>query len=398
MPNTILVLKPGADRHDLARVAGVRPARIVEDHDRADPRHELLYFPILGVAVAPWDCGENDGPIADDSPILAAARERTYHLAEQSGPETGPDSGPATEGESAPPFPFPQPLSDGPAATWGLIACGAAGSKFTGRGAKVAVLDTGFDGGHPDYAGRDVRVNSLIPGEGPDDRHGHGTHCAGTACGGVDPQGRRYGVAPGAILYAGKVFPDHGFATDTTILSGIEWALRERCHVVSLSLGSPSWPGRHYHAPYEVVGRRALDLGCILVAAAGNDSRRPGFVAPVSSPADSPSILAVAALDPALRVAAFSNGAVNLDGGKIDIAAPGVNVYSSLPGGSHGFMTGTSQATPHVAGLLALWHEASGKTGRDLWNQLAAAVMARGRRGPDRVEDVGFGLAFAPPS
>ncbi|MGD9617129.1 MAG: S8 family serine peptidase [Alphaproteobacteria bacterium] len=376
--NTILVLRDGATHRDLAAATGTPRARIAaagqlpgaEPDDQAD----VLWFPLLGLAV-----GRGGRDFTPGGCVSEALPERRYQLA-------GPPEGP----EPTPPF------EDGPDRAWGIAAVGADQSRYTGRGAKVAVLDTGFDVGHPDFAGREVIAQSFVPGEGPEDQHGHGTHCSGTACGGKDRRGRRYGVASDATLFVGKVFPAGGFATDTTILAGIEWALTRKCHVVSMSFETPVRPGQGCRSVYDTVGRRALDLGCVLVAAAGNQSRRPEFVAPVSSPADSPSIIAVAALDPSLHVAPFSNGAVNLDGGKVDIAAPGVNVYSSLPGGSHGYMTGTSQATPHVAGLLALWHEATGATGRDLWNHLAAAVMARGRRGANRVDDVGFGTALAP--
>lgn len=378
--NTILILRDGATHHDLSRATGACRARIASagelppGGDEAD----MIYFPLLGLAVG--RAGRDfdfdfDIDIEPGGCIAAAVPERRYQLA------------------AAPPEPVPTfPFEDGPDRTWGLAAIGADRSQHAGRGVRIAVLDTGFDLSHPDFAGREVIAQSFVAGEGPRDLHGHGTHCAGTACGGADRAGRRYGVARDATLLVGKIFPAGGFATDTNILAGIEWALTQKCIVVSMSFETPTRPGHRYGSAYDTVGRRALDLGCVLVAAAGNQSNRPLLINPVSSPADSPSILAVAALDPFLQVAAFSNGAVNLDGGKVDIAAPGINVYSSLPGGRHGFMSGTSQATPHVAGCLALWHQATGETGRDLWATVARAarVLPGGL-----ARDVGFGCVRA---
>lgn len=373
--NTILVLRDGATHHDLSRATGACRARIASagEPPPGGDEADLIYFPLLGLAVGRADRDFDFEPEPGGC-IAAAMPERRYQLA------------------AAMPEPT-LPFEDGPDRTWGLAAVGADQSKYTGRGAKVAVLDTGFDAGHPDWAGREFVTRSFVAGENPADHHGHGTHCAGTACGGRDPSVRRYGVASGASLYAGKIFPDGGYATDSTILAGIEWALTQKCHVVSMSFETPTRPGQRYGSVYDTVGRRALDLGCVLVAAAGNQSRRPEWISPVSSPADSPSIIAVAALDPRIAVAAFSNGAINLDGGKVDIAAPGVNVYSSLPGGRHGYMSGTSQATPHVAGALALWHEATGLVGRDLWATVARAarVLPGGLS-----RDVGFGCVQAP--
>lgn len=158
-----------------------------------------------------------------------------------------------------------------------------------------------------------------------------------------------------------------------------------RCQVISMSLGNTlatSSPA------YENAGRRALQNGSLIVAAAGN--HRPGTV---GQPANSPSILAVAAVDNRLRLASFSCGSGAAPGAKVDIAAPGVSVYSSVPmPGRYASFNGTSMATPHVAGIAALWSQASKTRGFQLWQQL----ISRTRPLSLPMADVGSGLVQAP--
>lgn len=280
--------------------------------------------------------------------------------------------------------------------TWGLQATGVARSRFTGRGIRVAVLDTGIDLGHPDFVGRQGASQSFVPeGEPVQDLHGHGTHCAGTACGPRQP-GRlpRYGVAGDAGLYVGKVLNNRGNGTDEGILAGIDWALANGCQVISMSLGAPVFPGQGFSPFFEQVAKRALAAGSLIIAAAGNDSGRPGFISPVSHPANCPSIMAVGALDSWLRMGAFSNGGINLQGGQVDIAGPGVAVLSAWPRPFlYHSLNGTSMAAPHVAGIAALYAEAD-PSARGL--ALATLLMQRARRLQLPSRDVGVGLVQAP--
>src|SRR5205085_8922480 len=129
-------------------------------------------------------------------------------------------------------------LADTAALTWGLQVTGAATSSRTGKGVKVAVLDTGLDQSHPDFAGRTITFETFIQGETPQDGNGHGTHCAGTSCGGrPDNHGRRYGVADEAALYVGKVLNNSGRGGDGNVLAGLNWALANQVQIVSMSLG-----------------------------------------------------------------------------------------------------------------------------------------------------------------
>ena len=205
----------------------------------------------------------------------------------------------------------------------------------------------------------------------------------------------RYGVAPGAVLYVGKVLNDLGEGSDQAILAGIEWALARGCQIISLSLGAPVGAGQSWSRVYEQVAQRALDRGAVIIAAAGNNSDRPNGVAPVSHPANCPSIMAVAALDRRLAVARFSNAGLQPNGGSVDLAGPGVGVVSAWPG-NRGYrqLSGTSMATPHVAGVAALLAEANpGTNGNALLRLLRNS--ARGLAAQSAT-DVGAGLVQAP--
>jgi subtilisin family serine protease len=279
-------------------------------------------------------------------------------------------------------------------ATWGLQATRVTQSAFTGRGVKVAVLDTGVDLNHPDLVGRLGETASFVTGQSVDDGFGHGTHCIGTACGPQTPQALpRYGVAFEAQIFPGKVLSDQGSGTDSQILAGINWAVGQGCRVISMSLGAPTEVGERFSQVYEQVARRALRAGTLIVAAAGNDSHRPQ-VAPVSHPANCPSILAVAALNPDLTVAVFSCAGLNPDGGQVDIAAPGVDVHSAWPHPvNYRRLQGTSMATPHVAGIVALLAQANPAASAA---ELKSLLLTGARRLQIPAVDIGVGLVQAP--
>ncbi len=281
-------------------------------------------------------------------------------------------------------------------ATWGLQATKVINSPFSGRGIKVAILDTGMDLTHPDFVGRKIVSKSFVSNEEVQDKQGHGTHCIGTSCGSLNPSiPPRYGVAYNAEIYAGKVLNNRGSGTDRDILSGIQWAIANDCHIVSMSLGAPGFPGQRYSEIFETVARRALRNNTLIIAAAGNESaRRFGIKNPVGHPANCPSIMAVAALDSQLQVADFSNESNTNNGGQIDIAGPGVDVYSSWPMPTkYRTISGTSMATPHVSGIAALYAEANPNIDAEgLWSLL----IQNAQRLPLPASDIGSGLAQAP--
>jgi subtilisin len=265
-------------------------------------------------------------------------------------------------------------------ATWGLVACRVPQSTRDGGGIKVAVLDTGFDLGHPEFAGRSITSQTFV-GQPVQDLHGHGTHTTGTACGPSAPAGpvQRYGIAFKSQIFSGKVLTNSGSGTQAQSLAGINWAVTNKCAVISMSLGAkvPVQPA------YTAAGQAALNNGCLIIAAAGNSG--PG---PTEAPGNSPTIMAVGAVDSNLKPASFSCR------GKVDIAGPGVNVFSSWPRPLlHNTISGTSMATPHVSGCAALWAQSSpGLRGA----ALRAKLISTAKHLPFAATIVGAGLVQAP--
>jgi subtilisin family serine protease len=307
---------------------------------------------------------------------------------------------------------------------WGVRAVGADTSPFDGDGIVVAVLDTGIDAAHPAFAGVDI-VQKDFTGEGNGDTHGHGTHCAGTIFGRTTA-GRRIGVAPGVKkALIGKVLGESGGSSEQ-IVSAIRWAVESGANVISMSLGMDfpglvkEWQGRGL--PVELATSRALEgyranvllferlaslvramdafgQTTLIVAAAGNESRRevdPDFEIAVSPPAVADGVVSVAALgqDAAgLAIAPFSNTGATLCG-------PGVAIVSAKPGGGFATMSGTSMATPHVAGVAALWAQKLKAAGMlravDLVSRLVGSSVTEGLRAGFDPFDTGAGLVRAP--
>ncbi len=311
--------------------------------------------------------------------------------------------------------------------TWGIRATEADTSPFTGNGVVTAILDTGIDSSHAAFD--DVQlIEKDFTGEGNGDRNGHGTHCAGTVFG-RDVQGMRIGVAPGVRkALIGKVLGENGGGSTEQIMSAILWAIDNGAHVISMSLGM-DFPG-YVNAlagnglPIELATSKALEAyrtnvqlferlaslikangsfgqSCILIAAAGNESRRElhqDWEIAVSPPAISEGIISVSALgegEGGFEVARFSNTGAN-------ISAPGVNILSAAVGGGLTALSGTSMACPHVAGVAALWAEKLLRVGRlnsyELMARLVGTANFSGLKKGFDPFDVGAGLVRAPQS
>ncbi|GAA2038489.1 hypothetical protein GCM10009819_24140 [Agromyces tropicus] len=360
-----------------------------------------LYLDLLNIAVVDGD-GEQARSLSravDDSssPILAVEPEVWVHPLDTIDAMDAPvleeeDAEAGTEDEEVD---AAEVYADTDTYAWGLKAVRAippilSTAPWGGTLMRVAVLDTGIDLDHPDFAHRVVASQSFVAGQPVQDGHSHGTHCAGTAAGAKRPRGtkRRYGVAHRARLVVGKVLSDQGSGASGGILAGIQWAVQQGAQVISMSLGSTVAPGQAYFAYYEQAGQAALNAGSLIVAAAGNNN------GPVNAPANSPSILAVAALDQSLMRAPFSCRGLNGNGGEVNIAAPGVATWSSVPvsKGSYGRKSGTSMATPHVAGIAACLAQKTGLRGRALWRELERTAVPL----PQPAIDVGAGLAVVP--
>ncbi len=306
-------------------------------------------------------------------------------------------------------------------ATWGVEAVMATRSPFDGSGITVSVLDTGIDPTHEAFQGIKLKRKNFT-NESEDDQQGHGTHCAGTIFG-QDVGGYRIGVARGieqALIC--KVLGSGG-GSSATLARAIQWSVNEGAHVISMSLGI-DFPGfvaemvkrgldinaatsialKGYRdninlfnaLKQQVEAMAAFEQGTVIVAASGNESKRPKYEIDVAPPASSVG-LAVGALRQTaegLSVAPFSNS-------NVDVSAPGVDVVSAKLRGGLISKSGTSMAVPHVAGVAALWaQKLISATGRvepkALMAQLIAKVNTATLAAGFRKADVGTGIIQAP--
>lgn len=278
--------------------------------------------------------------------------------------------------------------------SWGVSHIGAdavvqAGIK--GSGIKVAILDTGIDYNHPDLAANymggynfvydnddpfDDSMNAYIP-------TGHGTHVAGIV-GALDNGTGVVGVAPGVSLYALKVL-NAGLAGDVSdVIAGIEWAINNKVQIISMSIGSSL-----FSQALKDACDKAAQAGIILVAAAGNYNNSY-----IEYPAAFDSVIAVTATRPDDTRPLYNYGP------EMELAAPGVSIKSTVPGGGYGYLTGTSQAAPHVAGVAALLlssgitdDNGNGSVADEVRQRLAATARDLGDTGLDVY--FGYGLVDA---
>ncbi|MDG4857799.1 S8 family peptidase [Streptomyces sp. T-3] len=237
---------------------------------------------------------------------------------------------------------------------------------YDGKGVKIAVLDTGVSAKHGDLKDQIVGAKNFSTAPGQEDKFGHGTHVASIAAGtGAESGGKYKGVAPGAKILDGKVLDDNGSGDDSGILAGIEWAVAEGADVVNLSLGGGDTPDID---PLEAaVNKFSAEKGVLFAIAAGNSGPDAQTV---GSPGSAEAALTVGAVDKGDKLADFSSVGPRIgDGGiKPDVTAPGVDITAAAskgsvidvePGVPHpapGYFTisGTSMATPHVAGAAAI--------------------------------------------
>lgn len=223
-------------------------------------------------------------------------------------------------------------------ALWNLDAIGAYEARQYGNGSgmNVAIIDTGVDYSHSQLRerfGSEKGYDFVKNDDDPMDQNGHGTHVAGIAA------SDSYGVAPGCNLYAVRILDENGSGGEADLIAGIEWCIKNGIDIANMSLGSPVASGA-----LEEVCNYAYQNGLMLVAAAGNSGYGANYPAAFGE-----SVIAVAAVDEGPGHPDFSNiWETN------DISAPGVNVIATYPGERYASLTGTSMASPHVAGSLAL--------------------------------------------
>lgn len=262
---------------------------------------------------------------------------------------------------------------------WGVkqVKAPAVWGQATGAGIKVAVLDSGI-GPHEDlYVTGGV---SFVGGKSYSDGNGHGTHVSGTIAALHNGLGLA-GIAPGVDLYAVKVLNSGGSGSTSGVVSGIEWSLNNGMKIINMSLGSTE-----ASQAMEDACNAAYSAGILLVAAAGNSGNVSGTGDSVSYPARYDSVVAVAATDANNKRASFSS-----TGLAVELAAPGVNINSTYKN-SYASLSGTSMASPHVAGVAALVMAANptltNRQVRGIIKNTATMLSAP-------VEHVGYGLVDA---
>lgn len=271
----------------------------------------------------------------------------------------------------------PAPTAPGAQETpWGInrVKAPAAWGTTRGKGVKVVVIDTGIDMTHPELSGiLKGGWNAISTAATFNDDNGHGSHVAGTIAAKDDDAGV-VGVAPQVDLYGVKVLDENGSGTFDDVIAGMLWAVENKMEVANMSLGANS--GNQALADAVEAMRKA---GVILIAAAGNSGGSVGY------PAAYPGAIAVAASDSKDKLASFSSR-----GPSVAVIAPGVAVKSTYMGGDYDTLSGTSMATPHVAGLTALYVA----THKGATPEQARAALAAASTKLPGVPDIGQGAGM----
>ena len=263
-------------------------------------------------------------------------------------------------------------------------------TTLSGKGVKIAIIDTGIDANHEDLTVREgictlddsIGVNACY--KSYLDENGHGTHVAGIIAAKNNDLGY-VGVAPGAEIYAVKALDGEGNGSTTTIMSGIDWAIRKGVHIINMSLITP-YPDMGIKSMVD----KANANGIIVIAAAGNEGTFSGSEDTVMYPAKFSSVIAVGSVNSSNRRASTS-----ATGSELELAAPGDMIQSTLPKAifstGYGTMSGTSMAAPFVAGMAALYKEKfPGYTNVQIRSLLQRNAKDLGVAGRDRL--YGFGL------
>ena len=361
----IVELHPGAPVDAVARGHGVAPAA----------RLRIINGFVAHMSHAAATALSRDSRVRRVSPDLVV---RAY--GKPASPPGKLKSGGSTGG-TAPSCPTPLPVTDEqvPTGASRIAAPAAWASGHKGEGVTVAVIDTGIDFCHPDLAGNYLEgINYINSSQPPRDDNGHGTHVAGIIAAPQNGTGV-VGVAPSAKLLAAKVLDASGSGSLSSIITALDWAVQKGARVVNLSLGAAD-----FWCTFGLCGSgsectaisNAVAHGVVVVVAAGNSADEALF----QTPANSQDSLTVSALDASTdQFASFSNHSVyywDMDGSGdftiedhpvVDLIGPGVNVLSTMPtydvtlttvygiAKNYGVLSGTSMATPHVAGAAALF-------------------------------------------
>lgn len=287
-----------------------------------------------------------------------------------------------------------KPQSSQPTETipWGIdrIDADLAWAATTGDPVRVAVIDTGIDLTHPDLASNIIGgYNAINPTKSANDDNGHGSHVAGII-GAIDNEIGVIGVGPAIDLYAVKVLDRRGSGWLSDIIEGLDWAITNGMQVVNMSFGTSS-----YNESFETAVKKVNDAGIVQVAAAGNSGPDDNTVI---YPAKFAEVIAVSATDQTDTIASWSSR-----GPEVDLAAPGVSIYSTYKGQTYKTLSGTSMASPHVAGTAALVLTRTDKCDTDLngvctpaevQQRLEATAQDLGAAGKDNLYGSGLVNAY----
>lgn len=280
------------------------------------------------------------------------------------------------------------PVQPAQALPWGIdrIDADLSWTTTTGDPIKVAVIDTGIELAHPDLR-NNIKggYNAINPLKSANDDNGHGTHVAGIIAAENNSIGV-IGAGPQIDLYAVKVLNRNGSGYLSDVIEGIDWAIANNMQVINMSLGSATNIQSFHDAVI-----RANEAGVVQVAAAGNDGLA------VNYPAAYPEVIAVSATDSTNTITSWSSR-----GTEVDLAAPGLSIYSTYKGQTYRTLSGTSMAAPHVAGTAALVLTQTARCDADLdgscspsevQDRLQATATDLGIAGPDGL--YGYGLVNA---
>lgn len=256
-------------------------------------------------------------------------------------------------------------------------------SYTKGSTVNVGVIDTGIDYTHPDlslnYKGGYNFVNKTT---NPMDDNGHGTHVSGIIAA-LDNTIGVIGVAPETNLFAIKVLNANGSGYMSDVIAGIQWSVDNGMKIVNMSLGS-SVPSKSLKNACDT----AYNRGLLIIASVGNSGNSAGKGNNVNYPARYDSVMAIAAIDINNTRAWFSS-----TGPAVELSAPGVNIYSTLRGGTYGYLSGTSMAAPHVTGVASLIMSYNPITNVQTRIRMQTTVTDLGSMGKDNL--YGYGLVNA---
>lgn len=219
-------------------------------------------------------------------------------------------------------------------------------TDLTGKGIKIAVLDTGIDDSHDMFKDKNIISENFINNKEATDFNGHGTHVAGIAAGNADLKG----VAKDADILNAKVLDSQGKGSTSSIIAGINWAVEEGADIITISFGSSN---SDFDSPLVSAIDEAIENGVIVIAASGNCRKGCGSFYGVTFPGSLPEVITVGAVDDK-ELADFSSGDKFKDYIKPDFTAPGVDIRSSFLNNEYKDMSGTSMSAPFVAGIAAL--------------------------------------------